>query len=126
MQDTMKLSTIANPVPDPEESITLRRRSADYFSDDEAEAEESIRMCDTMKLSTLAESTLDPDESIALRRRSTDRLRSRDDEQSLSDVSDLPGFGPDDAIVDGGREAWKTLFAAWIIDFMTSGELAHA
>lgn len=75
------------------------------------------------KLSTLGEASLDPEESIALRRRSTESLSDLgDDGDNLLDVSNLQGLGQSDMMVDGGREAWKTLFAAWLIDFMTSGK----
>jgi hypothetical protein len=73
-----------------------------------------------MKLSNLADAPLNPEESIALRRRSFDSLASEnDDRDDFSDVSEE--FGQSNAMVDGGKEAWKTLFAAWLIDFMTSG-----
>lgn len=79
-------------------------------------------MRDPVKLSTLGEAILDPEESIALRRRSTDSFSHlSDDGDNSFHVSDLPGSGQSDTMVDGGREAWKTLFAAWLIDFMTSG-----
>lgn len=80
-------------------------------------------MRDSMKLSTFGEATLEPDESIALRRRSTDSFSDLgNDGDSFSDASNLQRLGQSDTMVDGGREAWKTLFAAWLVDFMTSGE----
>lgn len=60
------------------------------------------------------------EESIALRRRSSDSQGG--DGDNLFDLSDILEFEQRENTVDGGREAWKTLFAAWLIDFMTSGE----
>ncbi|KAE9966637.1 hypothetical protein BLS_006885 [Venturia inaequalis] len=77
-------------------------------------------MRDSVKLSTLGEATLDPEESIALRRRSTDSLSDVGDDGD-SALSALSALGQSDTMVDGGREAWRALFAAWLIDFMTSG-----
>lgn len=79
-------------------------------------------MYERMKLSGFGEAAVHPEESISLRRRSIDSFGdSSDDGDNLSDVSDIAGLGQPDAMVDGGREAWKILFAAWLIDFMTSG-----
>jgi hypothetical protein len=66
-----------------------------------------------------------PEESVALRRLS----------QSSDEQDDLSSFANDDdylhgdiggdiyaADIDGGREAWKMLLGAWLVDFMTSGK----
>jgi hypothetical protein len=68
-----------------------------------------------------------PEEFIALQR-SSDPSNAVDDLSSYSD-DELDDYLDGDiatriptANVDGGREARKVLLAAWLVDFMTSGE----
>jgi hypothetical protein len=68
------------------------------------------------------EAALHPEESIALRRRSSGSNSFDDEGDNFSELSDILEFGQPDAAFDGGREAWKALFAAWLVDFMTSGK----
>lgn len=82
-------------------------------------------MRESIKFSGIREVALHPEESIALRRRSTDSFGNRgDDEDTFSDGFDCQGL-QSNAMVDRGMGAWKTLFAAWLIDFMTSGKHVH-
>jgi hypothetical protein len=89
----------------------------------------------TMKLYSRGPGLVDvaarSDESIALQRPSDSPDVGADLSSFSDDDDELDGYLDRDVIesiqtakMDGGREARKVLLAAWLVDFMTSGECA--
>jgi hypothetical protein len=65
-----------------------------------------------------------PEAVVALRRLSQTRddgIASMSDFSDSDDYDEYAGENYDGPAIDGGREAWKVLLAAWVIDFMTAG-----
>jgi hypothetical protein len=71
-----------------------------------------------------------PEEVVALRRMSEssdggEPPSSFSDDDLEDDQNEGIDVSAHAAAMDGGRAAWKALLAAWLVDFMTSGECIY-